>query len=253
MKTDSVLRSTKIKKIKSPQKRGQAVFLIVMLFVPIVHWFVFWLYVNFNSILLAFQTKIGEWTLNNFEYFFNEITAVGSNISVGLKNTLLYFCNNIFVIMVLALVISYFMFRRLAGTSAFRIIFYLPGIISSVAMTAVFENFIAPTGPLGAIYEFFGGKAPELLARSRYGDQYYSFLLRMDGFRNKYASFYGGDEPNSRFHSRIDKTRRLRHGKRNYFNYSSADMADDINSSCSECDGHLFRIRPYFAFYKRRL
>lgn len=34
MKTDSVLRSTKIKKIKSPQKRGQAVFLIVMLFVP---------------------------------------------------------------------------------------------------------------------------------------------------------------------------------------------------------------------------
>lgn len=164
MKTDSVLRSTKIKKIKSPQKRGQAVFLIVMLFVPIVHWFVFWLYVNFNSILLAFQTKIGEWTLNNFEYFFNEITAVGSNISVGLKNTLLYFCNNIFVIMVLALVISYFMFRRLAGTSAFRIIFYLPGIISSVAMTAVFENFIAPTGPLGAIYEFFGGKAPELLA-----------------------------------------------------------------------------------------
>ena len=221
MKTDSVLRSTKIKKIKSPQKRGQAVFLIVMLFVPIVHWFVFWLYVNFNSILLAFQTKIGEWTLNNFEYFFNEITAVGSNISVGLKNTLLYFCNNIFVIMVLALVISYFMFRRLAGTSAFRIIFYLPGIISSVAMTAVFENFIAPTGPLG--------------------------------FRNKYASFYGGDEPNSRFHSRIDKTRRLRHGERNYFNYSSADMADDINSSCSECDGHLFRIRPYFAFYKRRL
>ena len=66
--------------------------------------------------------------------------------------------------MVLALIISYFMFRRLAGTSAFRIIFYLPGIISSVAMTAVFENFIAPTGPLGAVYEFFGHEAPELLA-----------------------------------------------------------------------------------------
>jgi len=53
MKTDSVLRSTKIKKIKSPQKRGQAVFLIVMLFVPIVHWFVFWLYVTGNILNLS--------------------------------------------------------------------------------------------------------------------------------------------------------------------------------------------------------
>lgn len=59
MKTDSVMRYEKIKKLKSPQRRGQTVFLVVMLLVPIVHWFIFWLYVNFNSILLAFQTKIG--------------------------------------------------------------------------------------------------------------------------------------------------------------------------------------------------
>ena len=160
MKSATVSRCEKIKKLKSPQRKGQTIFLVVMLLVPIVHWFVFWLCVNFNSILLAFQTKIGDWTLNNFDYFFKEITAPGSNISVGLKNTLFYFCNNVFVIMVLALIISYFMFRRLAGTSAFRIIFYLPGIISSVAMTAVFENFIAPTGPLGAVYEFSGARLP---------------------------------------------------------------------------------------------
>ena len=73
MKSATVSRCEKIKKLKSPQRKGQTIFLVVMLLVPIVHWFVFWLYVNFNSILLAFQTKIGDWTLNNFDYFFKEI------------------------------------------------------------------------------------------------------------------------------------------------------------------------------------
>ena len=191
MKSATVSRCEKIKKLKSPQRKGQTIFLVVMLLVPIVHWFVFWLYVNFNSILLAFQTKIGDWTLNNFDYFFKEITAPGSNISAGLKNTLFYFCNNVFVIMVLALIISYFMFRRLAGTSAFRIIFYLPGIISSVAMTAVFENFIAPTGPLGAVYEFFGHEAPELLADPDTATKTILFYCVWTGFGTNMLLFTG--------------------------------------------------------------
>ena len=75
-------------------KRGQTVFLCVMLAIPILQWFVFWLYVNINSILLGFQNKIGGWTLANFQQFFTDLTVEGSTISIAVKNTFIYFFNS---------------------------------------------------------------------------------------------------------------------------------------------------------------
>lgn len=182
---------TRERKIRSPLKKGQSIFLWVMLIVPIIQWFIFWLYVNINTILLGFQTKIGEWTFLNFEQLFYELGAKGSNMSIAVKNTLLYFLNNVCVIMVLALIISYFMFRNIKGSRVFRIIFYLPGIISSVAMTTVFENFIAPTGPLGYIFEAMGKEAPELLADSSTATYTIMFYCVWTGFGTNLLLFTG--------------------------------------------------------------
>lgn len=148
-------------------RRGQTVFLTVMLIVPIIQWFVFWLYVNINTILLGFQTNVGTWTLNNFELLFYELTADDGVLGLALGNTLKYFFTNVFIIMVLAVIISYFMFRRIAGSGVFRIIFYLPAIISSVAMTSVYSEFVSPTGPVGWLLDKIMDSPPELLADSR--------------------------------------------------------------------------------------
>ena len=173
-------------------KRGQTLFLVAMLAVPVAHWLVFWLYVNLNSILLAFKTKIGEWSLNNFKVLFHDLWSADSSISIGLVNTLKYFFNNVCVIMVLALIISYFMYRQIRGTKAFRIIFYLPGIISSVALTTVFENFIAPTGPFGAVCRLIGmSDVPELLANSDYATNTILFYCVWTGFGSNMLLFTG--------------------------------------------------------------
>ena len=37
----------------SSKKRKKLFFVAVMLSIPVLHWFVFWLYVNLNSILMA--------------------------------------------------------------------------------------------------------------------------------------------------------------------------------------------------------
>ena len=76
-------------------KKGQTAFLTTMLAIPILHWLVFWLYVNLNSIFLAFKTKVGEWSLSNFKVLFHDLASPDSSLFVGLCNTLKYFLNNV--------------------------------------------------------------------------------------------------------------------------------------------------------------
>lgn len=185
------MQTEKRKRGLTPSKRGQTLFLTVMLIVPIVQWAIFWLYVNIQTILLGFQTRIGEWTLSNFRQLFYELGTAGSNINTAVLNTLRYFATNVCVIMVLALIISYFMFRQIKGARVFRIIFYLPAIISAVAMTTVFENFIAPTGPVGYIFESLGREAPELLADSSTATNTIIFYTVWTGFGTNILLFTG--------------------------------------------------------------
>ena len=185
------MQKKKRKRGLTPSKRGQTLFLTVMLIVPIVQWAIFWLYVNIQTILLGFQTRIGEWTLSNFRQLFYELGTAGSNINTAVLNTLRYFATNVCVIMVLALIISYFMFRQIKGARVFRIIFYLPAIISTVAMTTVFENFIAPTGPVGYIFESLGREAPELLADSSTATNTIIFYTVWTGFGTNILLFTG--------------------------------------------------------------
>lgn len=192
MKTEvTKMQTEKRKRGLTPSKRGQTLFLTVMLIVPIVQWAIFWLYVNIQTILLGFQTRIGEWTLSNFRQLFYELGTAGSNINTAVLNTLRYFATNVCVIMVLALIISYFMFRQIKGARVFRIIFYLPAIISAVAMTTVFENFIAPTWPVGYIFESLGREAPELLADSSTATNTIIFYTVWTGFGTNILLFTG--------------------------------------------------------------
>ena len=139
--------------IKSKKKRkmttNRKVFLICMLAIPLAHFCVFWIYINFSSILLGFQTARGEWTLNNFVMFWDSLKT--GTIGLALKNTLIFFLTNILIIFPLGLLTSYFLYKKILGAKVFRIIFYLPSIISAVAYTGVFMELIRPWGVVGVI------------------------------------------------------------------------------------------------------
>ena len=173
-------------------KRGQTVFLCVMLAIPILQWFVFWLYVNINSILLGFQNTIGGWTLANFQQFFTDLTVEGSTISIAVKNTFIYFFNSLCIIMPLALFISYFLYRQIFGTKFFRIVFYMPGIISAVALTTAYMNFLDPVGPFGIVCEKLGiSPIPELFANSEYATTTIVIYCIWTGFGTNILLFSG--------------------------------------------------------------
>ena len=55
----------------SRKKMIDRIFIFSMLIIPIIHWLVSWLFVNIQSVLMAFQLPTGEWSTLNFEIFFS--------------------------------------------------------------------------------------------------------------------------------------------------------------------------------------
>ena len=84
-----------MKKVNLKRRRviKKHVFVYGMLSVAILHFVVFYVYVNLDSFLIAFQDQhTGEWGLSNFKLFFNDILrGKDSEILLNLRNTMIYF------------------------------------------------------------------------------------------------------------------------------------------------------------------
>ena len=95
-------------------KRGQTIFIIVMLALPVIQWLIFWLYVNLQSIMLAFKDmRTGEFTFINFITFWKELTKPKGDIGIAIKNTMLYFLTSMVVVIPISTFISYFIYKRI--------------------------------------------------------------------------------------------------------------------------------------------
>jgi ABC-type sugar transport system permease subunit len=159
----------KIKKGVNSYKRNQLLFVWGWLAVPIISWALFYWYVNFSSFVGAFQDYNGNWSIANFESvwqsIFNPPPELGrDSLSVAFSNTLKYFIVDIFVKYPIQLFVCYFLYKQIWGYKFYRYVFYLPAIISGVALIGVYKAVIAPSGPLAEILVKFGIELPELLA-----------------------------------------------------------------------------------------
>lgn len=156
------------KKTRNAEWKMNTVFITVMLLLPILHWIVFWFVVNINSILLAFKIPTGDWSMETMKVVFRDLKAGDSSLNIAIKNTFLYFTKDV-IMLFFQLLIAYFFYKKLAGYKTFRIIFYVPSIVSGVAIATMFSNFIAPSGPFGVILSNLGvDPVPEFLADSDY-------------------------------------------------------------------------------------
>lgn len=152
----------KVNKAKKAGKRSELIFLIAILIVPTVHWFIFWLYVNMSSFVLAFQTQAGEWSLLNFQLFWNSLTSpYGTTVGRSILNTLKYWAVSIGVNFPLSIIIAYFLFKKIKFYKFFRIMFFLPAIVTSIILVSVYNMMIAPNGLWDMFLKLFGGSVPE--------------------------------------------------------------------------------------------
>lgn len=137
------VKSQKILLSKQAKKR---IFIACMLSWSIAHFLVFWLYMNFNTILMTFQrfnvlTAKEEWYgFVRYERIFKDM-FLGQDIFLknSLKNSLLVFPVNNLIILPLSFIASYFLFKKVPFSNTFRVIFFFPSIVSIIVLTMSFR------------------------------------------------------------------------------------------------------------------
>jgi ABC-type sugar transport system permease subunit len=140
-------------------KLSSAIFVWVMLFLPIAYLFICDIGVKLSSFAMPFRNyQTGEWTFENFERVWWAITSPSAgdeSLLVAFKNTLMYFSWNIIQIPV-SLFLTYFLFKRIRGKKLFVIIYNIPSMVASVVLVTAFKELTSMHGILGSIMEALG-------------------------------------------------------------------------------------------------
>lgn len=181
-------------------KNKRILFIFALLLIPCLNWLVFWLYTNLQSIALAFQdANTGAWTFDNFVQVWENInkTYIASSrqsLFMCITNTFKYFGTTLCINVPLCLIISFFMYKRIAGYKFFRLVFYLPAIISSVALVTAYTEFLQPNGPFFTVVKLLGGKVDKISVLEK-GDTAMSAVLVyhvLTGFTTNVLLFTSG-------------------------------------------------------------
>ena len=123
----------------------RVMFIASFISVPILHFLVFTVYTNLNTISLSFESfdmQTGKYVFvawRNYREFFDSFSAPGSVLGKAIRNSVLFFVVNDFVILPLSFFSSFFLYKKIPLSNIYRVIFFLPSIISVVVLTMLFS------------------------------------------------------------------------------------------------------------------
>lgn len=131
------------------QKRN--LFFGLMVTVPIIIFVIFYGVINFNTLLLAFRKyeplpdsdvgyKISFAGLENFSVVLRML-AYNENWKM-VTNSLVLWAFKLFVGLSFSIIFSYYVYKKAAGSRFFRVVLFLPNIISNLIMVYLFRYFV---------------------------------------------------------------------------------------------------------------
>lgn len=125
----------------------------------------------FNSILMSFETPSQNgiyYSFYQFSMVVKQLKMPDSKIFESLINTLKFFVFDLVLMTAICISSSYFIYKKIYMYKFFRFAFFLPSILPSVVLVAVFKELIGANGPVLPILEVLMGESPVLLKDSRY-------------------------------------------------------------------------------------
>ena len=172
------------KKTRHLSKRAsEVIFIVAMLFFPLLQFTIFWIVPNFNSIIMGFQNNDGTFTMSNFQRFFDYLTAGKdvkgqyNEIIYAIKNSLIYFAVNIFISTPLVIFFSYVLFKRVPMSGVFKIVFYLPSIIGATVTTTLFRALLLQGAPAYNLLKAMGFITKEMEQLGLFASDSTAFLM----------------------------------------------------------------------------
>ena len=131
------------------KKYDKGFYLLIMLF-PTIQFLIFYLYVHVDSFLLPFQSYdlaagTMSWTGKNLSQAVDILFS--KNILHGFSLNLMSYGISLCISMPLSLLFSFYIYKKRFGSKFFRIILYLPSIISSLVFVIIYQNFVERAVP----------------------------------------------------------------------------------------------------------
>ncbi|MBP3422788.1 MAG: sugar ABC transporter permease [Clostridia bacterium] len=139
------------------KKTKDVIFCLLVLLIPMVQFAIFYVGVNINSFVMAFQkyevnpeTNLGHYVSNGFQNFkdmYEQIKLEGV-FGVALKNSLLSFAMITLVGITFALVFSLYIFKKMPGAGIFRVLLFAPSILSAIVTVTMYRFFVEGAVPV---------------------------------------------------------------------------------------------------------
>ena len=154
-----------------PINKRRVLFGICCCILPVVNWLIFYVFANASAFSMAFMNKDGVLSFDNFIRIWEELNNPVSDIRIAFQNTFLTFAI-ILVSFPFKVLVSYFIYKKIPLAGVYRILFFLPSIIFSVALAMIFQRMIGVNGFIAEWVQNLLNLAqpPELLADSRYAN-----------------------------------------------------------------------------------
>lgn len=150
-------------------KTKRTVFICSFLALSLIHFAVFWAYINFDTIRLTFfrVNEYGEETfvgLYNYSKLFKDIfLGEDKAASTSFWNSFHAVGINL-IILPISIIVAYAFYKKVYGYSFYRVVFYLPSVISIVVLAAAFREMfrqyndgsVIITGPVAQLLDAIG-------------------------------------------------------------------------------------------------
>ena len=186
------------KKKKRNKKIGETIFFWSIFILPLLQFCIFYIGVNFNSILLSlkkFDYKTGSFKFvgfNNFVLFFQDFTKAGNVMTTYLVNSLLFFFISLLVVTPLSILFSYYIYKnghrklqKYTASNAFsafsKVLLFLPTIMPSIAIVLMYKYFGENSLPQ-MLNKIFGTNLNGLLSSSETNLTYMLCFCTLLGF-----------------------------------------------------------------------
>ncbi|MBQ8429009.1 MAG: sugar ABC transporter permease [Clostridia bacterium] len=133
------------------KRKKDLIFYVVMLSLPLLQFSIFYLGVNFNSILMAFQKfddTAKEFVFLDFSNIFKNFTDVFRSLGTetvfpyALKNSLISYVVSLIAGTGLALIFSYYVYKKFPLHGLVKVVLFTPSIISGMVLVSVFVEFV---------------------------------------------------------------------------------------------------------------
>ena len=162
--------SAEKKKFKLNRTTRKYIFIAELIIIPVINFIIFWVYVNFDTILLTFKrfdVPTASYVWRGFDGY---ISVFKSMILGGDPGEFNAFVNSFRAILInviilpVTFVISYSFYKKIRFRKFFQVVFFLPNIISLVVLCMMVRHmFSSDFGPIALVIEKITGHPTDWL------------------------------------------------------------------------------------------